>query len=210
MCDMSYDHDRVEMLPFVPATARRIADIGCAVGGFGSALKQQRPHLELLWGLEPDAHAASKAQANYDHVVVGDFPEATEDVPSGSFDCVVMNDVLEHMREPENALASTRRLLAPGGVIVASIPNVRHTSALLPLLVRGEWRYEDVGILDRTHVRFFTRKSMIALFEHTGYSVEHVEGINPWYPKLTMARRLAAGRLDEFMCMQFALVARVR
>lgn len=198
------------MLPFVPATARRIADIGCAVGGFGLALRQQRPDLELLWGLEPDADAAMKARGNYDHIVVGDFPEAAAGVPSGSFDCIVLNDVLEHMREPEDALAATRRLLAPGGVIVASIPNVRHTSALLPLLLQGDWRYEDVGVLDRSHVRFFTRKTMIALFEHQGYAVERAEGINAWYPKLRMLRRLAGGRLDEFICMQFALVARVR
>lgn len=208
MRETEYDHDRAEMLAFVPADARCVADIGCAVGGFGQALRHHRADLDLLWGLDPDPDAARTASDYYDEVVVGTFPEGAADVPPGSFDCVVMNDVLEHMQEPERALAAARHLLSPDGVIVASIPNVRHTSALLPLLLRGDWRYEDEGILDRTHLRFFTRRTMVELFQNAGYTVERVEGINAWYPRLSRLRRIARGRLDEFLCMQFAVVAR--
>src|SRR6185436_7844996 len=85
-----------------------------------------------------------------------------------SLDCIVCADVLEHLRDPERALRLLLRYLAPDGLLVASIPNVRHASVLLPLLVEGRFRYQDEGILDRTHLRFFTLHEIVELLTRAG------------------------------------------
>ena len=100
------------------------------------------------------------------------------DLPVGSFDCILFNDVLEHMLAPELALRYARRLLTPGGVVVASIPNIRSFPTLWRLMFHGSWEYQDAGVLDRTHLRFFTKSSMVDMFEREGFALEKVCGIN--------------------------------
>jgi 2-polyprenyl-3-methyl-5-hydroxy-6-metoxy-1,4-benzoquinol methylase len=115
-----FERARPEMLPFVPADCHRMLDVGCGTGTFGQMLKQTR-EIEI-WGLEPVKSAAVKASTRLDYVINGTFDPET-DLPVGTFDCVVFNDVLEHMVAPEEALRYTKVLLSPGGTIVASIPN---------------------------------------------------------------------------------------
>jgi 2-polyprenyl-3-methyl-5-hydroxy-6-metoxy-1,4-benzoquinol methylase len=164
------------MLAYVPASARTILDVGCGRGGFGCGLRRQDPTREL-WGVEPDQDMAAEAAQYYDKLLVGTFP----DLPDGmtqSFDCVVFNDVLEHTVDPWATLRAARPLLSSTGVVVASIPNVRTIAVVLDLVVRGNWTYRDLGVLDRTHLRFFTARSIRSLFADTGFSVERLEGIH--------------------------------
>ncbi len=91
----------------------------------------------------------------------------------------VVDDILEHVVAPEKLLTALRPLLRPGGHIVSSVPHVRHCPNIVNLVIHGQWEYTDEGILDRTHLRFFTRSSMVALFESCGYRVESLQGINP-------------------------------
>ena len=165
------------MLAFVPPAARTVLDVGCGPCGFGQSLRQDDPSREL-WAVEVDEEVAAGAARFYDRVVVGEFPAALAGAGQ-TFDCVVFNDVLEHTVDPWAVLRSTPALLAPGGVVVASIPNVRNVSVVLDLVVRGNWTYRDIGILDRTHLRFFTARSIRALFADSGYAVETMRGINP-------------------------------
>jgi SAM-dependent methyltransferase len=166
------DADRDSVIRFVPPSAARVLDVGCWRGGFGRALKRQRPGLVVV-GIEADDDSATVAASRLDKVIVGRFPQ---DLPlaEGPFDCVVFNDVLEHIVDPWETLRRTEPLLADGGKIVAVIPNIRHVRALVPLVVRGRWDYADTGLLDRTHLRFFTRSTMIDLFETSGYTVETI------------------------------------
>jgi 2-polyprenyl-3-methyl-5-hydroxy-6-metoxy-1,4-benzoquinol methylase len=166
---------RQEMLPFLPAACRRLLDVGCAAGVFGEMVKQHRD--TEIWGVEPLSSVAAKASARLDHVVVGTFCPQTA-LPEEFFDCIVFNDVLEHMVEPEQALRYAMSLLSPNGSIVASIPNVRYLPILWMLAARGSWKYGDCGVLDRTHLRFFTRSSIIEMFQSEGYAVKHISGIN--------------------------------
>jgi 2-polyprenyl-3-methyl-5-hydroxy-6-metoxy-1,4-benzoquinol methylase len=159
-----------------------------------------------LWAVEPDPASARAARSAFDHVVVGEFPH--ERLPGGRFDVVMCADVLEHMADPAAALHAAGSAMAEGGVMVASIPNVRHwRSVVWPLLRRGTWTYTDRGVLDRTHLRFFTRRSIRDLFASSGWFVESVTGIN-------MIRRekllsVATGRaLDDFLLPQYVVVAR--
>lgn len=117
----------------------------------------------------------------YDTRTTGLYPQ---DLPPGArYDCMVFNDVLEHMVDPWAALRETRDRLTDRGCVVASIPNVRHLILLIPLVWKGQWHYDDTGILDRTHLRFFTKQSMRELFESTGYEVLQIEPLRVTKPK---------------------------
>lgn len=166
------DNERAAVIPFVPRIAQKVLDVGCWRGAFGRELKRQRPQVFVV-GVEADPEAAAIAADRLDRVIAGEFP-GDVDPSVGPFDCVVFNDVLEHLVDPWEALRVTRSLLAPDGVVVAVIPNVRHLRAVAPLVLRGRWDYTDTGLLDRTHLRFFTRATMVELFESTGYDVESI------------------------------------
>lgn len=200
------DESRPEMHGFIPSSATRLLDVGCAYGGFGAALKQARPDLTVI-GVEPSEKAAATASTRLDKVTCGTFPEALDDA---DFDCIVFNDVLEHVVDPWDVLRRSAPYLRPGGVVVASLPNVRNASVLLRLAVRGTWTYTDVGILDRTHLRFFTRRSALDLFETAGFEVLTWKLIS--IADSGKLRPLALfGRLtEEFRALQIAIVARPR
>jgi SAM-dependent methyltransferase len=205
---------RPEMLSFVPANCRRLLDVGCGTGTFGASLKQSR-QIEV-WGVEPFASAAAIAADRLDRVIIGPFGPET-DVPAGAFDCIVFNDVLEHMVAPERALRYAKLLLSAGGTILASIPNVRYFPFMWQLGVRGNWEYGDCGILDRTHLRFFTKSSILRLFQNEGYAVRSISGINPYMGVPNASRRLwfayrianalFMGRFADLKFLQFAVVA---
>jgi len=165
------------MLGFVPASARTVLDVGSHLGGFGKALRDEDPG-RVLWAVETDADAAQTAAAYYDRVIVGGYPEALADCEQ-SFDCIVFNDVLEHMVDPWATLRATTAHLSTTGVVVASIPNVRHIKIVANLLLRGDWTYTDMGILDRTHLRFFTARTIRTMFSDSGFAVDRIEGISP-------------------------------
>ncbi|MDQ3679162.1 MAG: class I SAM-dependent methyltransferase [Actinomycetota bacterium] len=170
--DTTYpDADRRNVIPLIPPTTARLLDVGCWRGAFGQELKRRNPNL-FVAGVEANPAAAAVAATRLDKVVAGRFPEdLSQERP---FDCVVFNDVLEHLVDPWEALRLTRSLLADSGTVVAVIPNIRHVRAVMPLLFRGRWDYADTGLLDRTHLRFFTRATMIELFETAGYTVNSI------------------------------------
>lgn len=200
-----YGHERHEMLPFVPTSAQRILDVGCGAGAFSARLKKERS--VEVWGVEINPEAARLASQRLDKVICGEFSSAL-DFGSTRFDCIVFNDVLEHMASPESALRLARTLLAPQGVVVASIPNVRHLTVLWELVVQGDWQYRDAGILDRTHLRFFTRISILRLFQEQGFNVLRCEGINEAVGrKFFILNLLCLNRLQGIRHIQYAIVA---
>jgi 2-polyprenyl-3-methyl-5-hydroxy-6-metoxy-1,4-benzoquinol methylase len=174
----------------------------------------QSPDAEL-WAVEPDADMARAAETHFDRVVVAEFPIDGNVLPKRYFDIVTFTDVLEHMSDPQRSLREAAELLAPDGVVVACIPNVRHRSVLMPLLRRGEWQYEDTGLLDRTHVRFFTRSSILSMFRELGWSVDSIQGVNSkWHwnnawegKRVRLLRRLGAGKWDDFFFVHYVIVA---
>jgi SAM-dependent methyltransferase len=178
---------RTEMLPYVPEECKKILDVGCGTGAFGYAIKQQRS--VEVWGVEPDPVAATRATKNLDRVLRTTFSDDTE-LPRAEFDCVVFNDVLEHLLQPDRALALACALLRPDGCVVASIPNIGHFPTVWRLVMHGEWEYAERGILDKTHLRFYTRKSIRRLFEDAGFAINRIDGINPTLPMMPGDRRI--------------------
>ena len=171
-----YDGSRAEMLNFVPADIKTLLDVGCGSGGFLQQLAHARPEI-LTRGLEPNVPAALRAAESGLDVSAGTFPEAIGLVGDRKYDCITFNDVLEHLVDPWAALDAAGTILAPGGVIVASLPNICNVATLFEVL-SGDFRYVDQGVLDRTHLRFFTPASAERMFSERGYSVVSTKGIN--------------------------------
>jgi 2-polyprenyl-3-methyl-5-hydroxy-6-metoxy-1,4-benzoquinol methylase len=204
-----YGHERSEMAPFIPASARRILEVGCGAGAFGALVKGARDC--EYWGIEPNADACAVARRRLDRVL--EMPFRSGALEGERFDCVVFNDVLEHLTDPEAALAECRALLSPSGHVVASVPNLRYLPCLLQLVVLGELEYGDEGVLDRTHLRLFTRKSASRMFERQGFRLVALAGINGCYLR-RRERWLAAilgaislGQMADLRYLQYAVVA---
>jgi len=213
-----FDFLRPELLPLVPASASRVLEVGCATGRFAEALKA-RQQVEVT-GIELDEDAASAAEARLDHVIVADVETLAENVFDAEFDCIVCGDVLEHLQAPGRFLKKARRWLAPNGRLVASIPNARHHSVISSLL-DGNWTYEPAGLLDDSHLQFFTRRDIMELFQTSGFELRQLQvvpgpGHEQWQ-RLGRPGQIALGRLsvtgmpladaEEFFVYQYLVVA---
>jgi len=167
-----YYFQRPDIIKQVPAHAKRILDVGCAAGIVGKTLKE-RSTVEVV-GIEVVEAVAREAEQYLDRVIIGDVERLDLDFEEGYFDCIILSDVLEHLYNPWQVLAKLKHYLAPDGTLVCSIPNVGHISILRDLL-RGSWKYEEAGILDITHLRFFTLEGAFALLMSAGFKVENVD-----------------------------------
>jgi 2-polyprenyl-3-methyl-5-hydroxy-6-metoxy-1,4-benzoquinol methylase len=158
----------VSLVP--PAT--RVLEFGCATGYMSEVLKDRLGCTVV--GIEIDRDAAALAEQHAERVIVGDAEKIdyAAELAGEEFDVVLFADVLEHLKEPGDVLRRVRPFVAENGVVIASIPNIAHASVRLALL-GGEFRYREWGLLDDTHLRFFTRASIQDLFEETGYVVTH-------------------------------------
>lgn len=207
--DMSYyQGQRREMLAYIPENAQRFLELGCGSGGFGALLRESRHNAHII-GVEIHPQSAQEARQRLDSVIEQPVETALASIPAGSIDCVVCNDVLEHLHDPWSVLLQIKRVLQPHGSVVSSIPNVRHFPVFKNYFLGGDWRYEKSGVLDRTHLRFFTKSSIERMFSETGFRTSVIEGIFrqplPW--KAALLNRLLGGRLTDMQYERFACVA---
>jgi 2-polyprenyl-3-methyl-5-hydroxy-6-metoxy-1,4-benzoquinol methylase len=202
-----YGSVRKEMADYVPQSASVILEVGCAEGNFSFSLKRDRGNIEA-WGVEYDASAAKKAESKLDRVFTGPIETHIDQLPDNYFDAIIFNDVLEHLVDPYNVLDRLRNKLKDKGVAISSIPNIRYFRVLFDLIWRKNWRYTDSGIMDRTHIRFFTIKSIREMYEDQNYKVILHEGIRPsksLKPKLL--NFLFFGKFSDIKYQQIATVA---
>ena len=168
-----FEANRREVASLLPVTYSKVLEVGCASGGFSG-------HLVLpcdYWGIEPNHMAAIAAREKIGRVLIGTYEEIESQLPDGYFDLVVCNDVIEHMVDHDAFLQSIKKKMTSNGVIIGSIPNIRHITALAKLLIGKDWPYSESGILDRTHLRFFTAKSLRRTFDSHGYHIEAMQGL---------------------------------
>ena len=183
-----YRKERGEVIDRIPAGANRILDIGCGTGSMGRGIRTRWGNVTLV-GIEKEAARGFEAKAYYDRVIIADASAWEPDFSEESFDAIVMADVLEHVEDPVKLLKKYVPYLSPQGVLVLSVPNVRYHE-VLGGLAQGRFDYQEQGILDRSHLRFFTRKTLVELLEQTGLQIETL-GANVSSEFSKMAEELA-------------------
>jgi len=162
------------MSAFLPKRRTAVLEIGCGEGMFAASIEGTTE----TWGVELDSEAAHAASSRLHKVINAGFDEASGVLPRNYFDVVICNDVIEHMIDHDSFFRTIKKHISDSGVLIGSIPNVRHYNTLFRLLFSKDWRYRDDGILDRTHLRFFTEKSLRRTLAEHGFCVEELRGIN--------------------------------
>jgi 2-polyprenyl-3-methyl-5-hydroxy-6-metoxy-1,4-benzoquinol methylase len=202
------DASRPEMLELFPSSVHRLLDVGCHTGQFGFAVKKK--YGAEVWGVEPNSETARIANNHLDKVFQSYFTDEL-DLPERHFDAISFNDVLEHMPDPWAALRLAAKKLKPGGRIFISIPNLRHVENLLHIMKEKDFNYEHAGIRDRTHLRFFTKKSAPNILLGTGLKLVELKGINEeWWTKSVVRRvafKIFPKYLEDTKYIQYAIVA---
>lgn len=178
-----------------------ILDIGCGSGATGEYLLQSGKAASVS-GVEIVPEQAALAAKVLDDVVIGDVSTLELPWSAESFDCILAGDVLEHLADPWTVLQRIRPLLRRNGSLVASIPNVRFWPVVSELIWQGEWRYRESGVLDGTHLRFFTKRSMQRMLLDTGFCVDVITPFF-WGPKTTGFNQLTLGAFEEFLAQRW-------
>ncbi|MGH9733893.1 MAG: class I SAM-dependent methyltransferase [Candidatus Acidiferrales bacterium] len=168
-----YQAVRLPMLSLIKGEPKRVLEVGCASGQTLNYMCERGA--QFLVGIEYSPEIAALAQARgVARIIVGDVERLDLDLEPDSFDLVIAGHVLEHLADPWTVLRTLTGFLRPGGQVVAGLPNVRHQSVVLPLLFFGRWTYRPEGIMDWTHLRFFSRQTIGELMEAAGLTVDRI------------------------------------
>lgn len=206
-----YNYVRSEIAPLLPATAQRIVDVGCGNGATSAWLKTLYPAAYAI-GLEGNGELRDRLSHNVDELHVVDLNRPLPDI--GAPDLVLLLDILEHLVDPLAVLHRLVDAMAKHATVIISLPNVAHLTVAARLFLMGRFDYQDAGILDRTHLRFFYRDSAFALAERAGLEVisclrSGVEGPGA-RRSYRLLNRLTAGVLRDRLAVQFIFSARRR
>ena len=205
-----FRNGRPEMLPFLPSRYSKVLEVGCGAGTFRALLGGDIEY----WGVDTSESAERAFEHKADKFYRGALEDVAQKLPGKYFDLVVINDVLEHSADHLTFLKILKDKLSSEGYLVGSVPNVRYVLNLKELLLRKDWYYQESGgILDYSHLRFFTERSLRKLLEKTGFQIEACRGINPvwWsmYSLRMLVKRLFYGSVamilgDDVPYLQFA------
>ena len=205
-----FAHTRHDVIGVIPAeNTGRVLEIGCGRGHTLLALKKAGRATEVVGVELVDLPRTEAEIAGVDRYIICDIESSRLDLAAASFDVVICADVLEHLRDPWAAVVMLNGLLRQGGVLVASVPNVREVRTLYNLLVRGDFAYAQAGVLDRTHLRFFCKKNILELLTTAGGKVERVsDDLATRFNWRARLHRLTFGLLEQFLVTQYLVVVR--
>jgi SAM-dependent methyltransferase len=171
----AHERHNPDLLSFIPRDAKFIVEVGCSSG----ALAREYKKLNLLdhryIGIEIDPEFAKLAERHCDEVFLGNIENINESLWErfSHADCWIFGDTLEHLQDPWKILKKIRESMASHGNIVCCVPNSQHWSLQVKMAI-GDLRYQKSGLLDITHLRFFTRQTLLELFVNTGFEVKNI------------------------------------
>jgi SAM-dependent methyltransferase len=198
-----YEAARTDMVPHLPDPLGRVLDIGCATGMTGRLMRPRDP-MKLV-GIEINEVAAEAAREHYDEVLVGSAEEVLRGLDE-RFDTVVCYDILEHLVDPWSVLEQIARVIVPGGRLHVSVPNARHLSLLVDVMVRGTFGYQPYGHRDDTHLRWFTPRDVETAIIEAGFDIRARS-----HPPISLPRRALAavtgGKSTQFLVWQWQVLA---
>jgi len=166
-----FANNRIEIQQLINKNSKKILDVGCGAGAMANEVKRKLN--AETWGIELIEPAGKAASEKLDKVFIGKVEEEYIKLPDNYFDSIIFADVLEHLIDPYNLLANIKSKLKDSGEIIASIPNINYWG-LIQCLLMGDFTYQDNGILDRTHLRFFTKKTITDMFENAGFYIVEI------------------------------------
>lgn len=203
-----FRNTRKELAEMVEGKDNKILEIGCGAGETGDYLKKSGKASEVI-GIELLESAGNEAARKLDRVIIGNAETLTLDFPKEYFDCVILGDVLEHMVNPWCVLKKLNLYLKANGCVIASIPNVKYIWVFIGLLLRDDWRYEEEGVLDITHLRFFTKKTMKKLFFEAELEIIEIKpNLCPWGLKSKFINAVTLGIFKDFFALQYHIKAK--
>ena len=193
-----------EFLSLIPEGPNVVLDLGCGAGQLGRVLREMNKASELV-GVETHPKAVEEA-AQFYNKVYQDNVESLSLPYAAYFDFIICGDILEHLVDPWTMLIKINSMLKSGGSLICSIPNIRYFKIIAGLILNGTWEYTDAGILDSTHLRFFTKRSFIKMLDNANYKVTWLHlSISG---KKKIANRLTLGAFSEFLAPQIMILAR--
>lgn len=199
-----FSHSRCEIKSLLPASATRVLEIGCSAGGTLAWLKTLWPAAEFV-GIDANPAVLDNLLSIAPRSFIHDLENPLPDI--GKFDLVLALDILEHLRNPDRVLENIVKILEPAGRIIVSLPNVAHASVLTDLVFKRQFEYDEAGILDRTHLRFFTERSALKLLRGCGLFV--VDGVVNGLEgrKANLANKLTGGLFFHYFVKQYIIAA---
>jgi len=199
-----YINTRHEMLEYLPEKPIKTIEFGCGNGNFSALIKKK--YYTESWGVDINEKAAEFAETKLDKIIIGDAMEVINKLPENYFDSLICNDFLEHLPYPDLFLQRIRKTLTRDAFITCSLPNVRSWGHFINYFFFKDWKYIDEGVLDKTHLRFFTLKSLKRFFNELNIEIEIIKGITPTNTVLfNITNLLSLGFISDMRYLQFAI-----
>jgi len=204
-----YEGDRKDLLKLIPHRVSSVLDIGCGEGGLGRLLRERNSSVKLF-ALEVNEKAASEAARFYDTVEICDIQNGSLPFSTEYFDCIVCGDVLEHLYNPWETLSILKNHMKLDSLLIVSLPNIRYYRVLRELILKGNWTYKPSGILDWSHIRFFTLKEMKKMFDGAGYVIEKTIPVIGGSKDVKKLNKLLFYKLNDFIAKQYIFVLKCK
>jgi len=207
-----YSNIRLDLVNLITKKEHfKVLEVGAAYGETLMYLKEKRNAEEVV-GFDLNYDESKKDLYNKtDEFIFGDIEKTSLDQYQNYFDVIILADILEHLENPQEVLKKLKQNLKKDGEIIASIPNIRTFSALHKIYIKGGFSYEDEGLFDNTHLRFFCKKDMITLFNKSGFKVSYIESALKNYNQKSFKKninKITFGLLEEFLTTQYFIRAK--